>query len=219
MDAGCLVERAGLHDDALELFAKAQDWTSCVRLVLDNARRLMALGRWQTLRDWLDAIPRDAFEHEPRLEYWRGMAMTPISQPRARAQLEIAFERLKAAGDIQGQALAAAAIIDTIYFEWSAFHGFHRWIEALVGIVDAVDLGPVEDELRVRSSLLIATLFVAPGHPMVAKCIARVEEILAEPLDANRKVRAASHLLAYCATAERLQPRAKGRIGHRVRTR
>lgn len=198
------LEATHRFEDAFDLYADAGQWSSCARVILATARGLLAHGRWRTLQNWLGAVPGAAFDDEPRLFYWLGMALMASSPKDSRSPLETAYERLGSAGDATGQALAAAAIIDAIYFEWAAFHDFRIWIEALEVAHEHASYECVDDELRVQSSLLTATLFVAPGHPLLADSVRRIDALLDAPIDTNSKVKAASHLLVYCGTARDL---------------
>ena len=191
-------------EDAFDLYSSAAQWSSCARVILATARGLLARGRWRTLLEWLRAVPGAAFEDEPKLYYWQGMALMASNPMDSRRPLETAYERLGRIGESTGQALAAAAIIDAIYFEWAAFHDFRIWVEALEAAHKRASYECVDDELRVQSSLLTATLFVAPGHPLLALSVRRIDALLEEPIDTNSKVKAASHLLVYCGTARDL---------------
>lgn len=203
--AAFVLEQAERFEDAFDLFAGAEQWDSCTRILLATARTLLARGRWRTLEHRLRALPAGEFEREPRLLYWTGMARMAANPREARNSLESAFQQLGRTGDRTGQVLAAAAIIDAIYFEWASFHDFNAWIGALGAIGQHAAFDNVEDELRVQSSLLTATLFVAPGHPLLGRSVRRIETLLGEPVDANSRIKAASHLLAYCGTARDLQ--------------
>lgn len=209
------LEAGGRCEEAIDLYAQAEQWASCSRVILTTARDLLAKGRWRTLSDWLRALPPDRLDLEPRLLYWQGMGLMAADPRSARAPLEAAYRKLGTIGDVAGQALAAAAIIDAIYFEWASFHDFHAWIESLATLPDQAFRGDVGDELRVQSSLLTATLFVAPGHPLLLRSVRRIDALLDEPLDADSKVKAASQLLVYCGTARDLPlaMRVEARVG------
>lgn len=198
------LEATKRFEDAFDLYSSAGQWNSSARVLLATARGLLARGRWRTLLDWLGLLPGAVFEHEPRLFYWLGMALMASNPRDSRGPLEAAYERLGRKGDSTGQALAAAAIIDAIYFEWAAFHDFKIWIEALDVAHKNASYDCVDDELRVQSSLLTATLFVAPGHPLLADSVRRIDALLDEPIDTNSRIKAASHLLVYCGTARDL---------------
>jgi LuxR family transcriptional regulator, maltose regulon positive regulatory protein len=200
--AAQLLSAGGEHQDAFTLYCEVADWDAASRLALRQASALLALGRLQTLKEWILQLPPASMEKEPWLGYWLGNALIPISHREARAQFEAAFALFAARGDTLGQAMSASAVIDTIYFEWSQFQPFTRWIDILAGLLDKLSFGDrIDHELRAYSSFLIGALFVAPGHEMLPSCVERVTGLLDENLNFNSRIHVASHLLAYCGTA------------------
>jgi LuxR family maltose regulon positive regulatory protein len=195
-----LLETRGLTDDAFTLYREAQEWEAATQLILKQARRLLAQGRGQTLRDWIAAVPSVRGEHGAWLSYWLGASLVEVDQAQSRSQLERAFAGFEISGDLVGQTLAACGVIDSYYFEWSDFRPMARWIAALEKLLSrAPVLDSQETELHVYSSLLIAMLYGQPGHPMLSLCVQRVMEMLDLDLEVNHRVTAATFLVSYCA--------------------
>lgn len=204
--AARLLEAAGMFDDAFELFRDARDWPAAARLIERRAADLLAHGRGQTLREWIQDLPTTILPTRPWLRYWLGASLIPVSQPDARENLGAAFNDFGLRGEFLGQALAAAKIIDAYIFEWTDFQPIRRWVDVLDGLIDRLHL--VNDpaaECRIQSSLLLGALYVAPGHPRLIQCVRRVTEMLDEQLEPNEKLDAAMMLLAYCNLASDAQ--------------
>ncbi|MBX9632610.1 MAG: hypothetical protein K2X67_18960 [Burkholderiales bacterium] len=204
--AARLLEAVGMFDDAFELFRDARDWQAAARLIERRASDLLAHGRGQTLREWIQDLPNAILPTRPWLRYWLGASLVPVSQPAAREHLEAAFDEFGSRGELLGQALAAAKVIDAYIFQWTDFHPIRRWVDVLDGLIDRLHL--VNDpaaECRIQSSLLLGALYVAPGHPRLIQSVRRVTEMLDEQLDPNEKLDAAMMLLAYCNLASDAQ--------------
>lgn len=200
--AARLLEAAGAFDDAFELFREAIDWPAAGRLIRRRASDLLAHGRGQTLREWIQALPEGMLEEHPWLRYWLGTSLVPVDQPDARGHLERAFGLFAALGDRPGQCLAAAGIIETYFFEWADFRHMRRWVDALDGLMDRMHVAQSSRwEQRVVTSMILGMLYSAPDHPRIATCVTRATEMLDEDLDVDTKLTVALILLSYCNLA------------------
>ena len=200
--AARLLEAAGMFDDAFELFREARDWPAASRLIERRASDLLAQGRGQTLREWIQSLPPDTVQAHPWVRYWLGTSLVPLSQNDAREHLESVYDLFRERGEVIGQALVAAGIIDSYVFQWTDFRPILRWVDELDGLVDRLHLvNDLAAERRIQSSLLLGALYTAPGHPRLLRCVNRVTEMLDEHLDPNSKLDAAMMLLAYCNVA------------------
>jgi DNA-binding SARP family transcriptional activator len=198
--AARLLEGQGQSDDAFALYRRVGEWDAVRALVLRLAPLLLAQGRGQTLREWIHAMPVEQITEWPWVGYWLGQALMAEDQKKARNQFETAFALFSKAKDDMGQVLAACAVIDTVYFEWSDFRPLATWIEAIEGLLD----GPLvfdspETEIKVYSSLLVAMLYGKPRHARFFASVDRVRMLLSREMDVNQKVNAATFLLTYCA--------------------
>jgi ATP/maltotriose-dependent transcriptional regulator MalT/DNA-binding SARP family transcriptional activator len=200
LHAASLLEEYGLPDDAVLLYADADEWNSMARLIREAAPSLLAQGRGQTLREWIGMLPMERAEADAWLLYWLGASLIPVDQEKARQRLEQAFARFEHDRDLKGQALAACGVIDSYYYEWSDFRQMPRWIAALERVLEqGLTFDAPETELHVYSSLLIAMLYGQPGHPLLPMCVDRVTEMIDQKIDVNHRVMGATFLLSFCA--------------------
>jgi LuxR family transcriptional regulator, maltose regulon positive regulatory protein len=196
--AARLLDARGSHDEAFQIFHEVQDWPSAQRLIERHAEALLAKGRGQTLRDWIVALPPATLENAPWLRYWLGTSLVPLNQKEARSHLERAFGQFAADGDPMAQALAAAGVIESYFFEWSDFHPMRRWMDTLEPLLDRLSFaGNFRREQKIYTSLLLAILFAAPGHRLLRRTVSRVTEMLDEDMDVNSKASTAMILLSY----------------------
>ena len=200
--AARLLEARLDFDDAVQLFQDAGDWAAARRLIERHAQTLLAHGRGQTLRDWVLALPHEVLEEAPWLRYWLGASLIPLEQRQTRGHLERAFAQFAASGDATGQALSAAGLIDSYFFEWSDFRPMRRWVDTLDPLLERMHFsGDPRNERKIYTSLLIGMLYAAPDHRLLPRTVDRVTEMLDEEMDVNSKVSIAMILLSYCNLA------------------
>ena len=193
---------AGQFENAFPLYADAGDWAAAERLVLESAAKLIEQGRWQTLVQWIEALPQARLDANPWVRYWLGRSTTFVDPATARPQLEMAYQAFVDAGDEVGQLLSATTILEGIYFEFDDLRPMDPWIERLVALIGKGVRPPTrDDDLRANSAVLMGATFRVPGHSMLGSCLHRVQELLKEPFDANIKVAAACMLHEYAAVA------------------
>ena len=196
--AARLLEARQDVDNAFLLFHDTRDWSAAQRLIERHAETLLGHGRGNVLRDWILALPDGIVEDAPWLLYWLGMSLLAVEQKQARGQLERAFGQFAAQSDHIGQALSAAGVVDSYFFEWSDFKPMRRWVDTLEPLLERARFSiSATIERRIFSSLLIGMLYVAPGHRLLPYVVNRVTEMLDEDMDVNTKVSIAHSLLSY----------------------
>ncbi len=199
LNAASLLEVSGQTLDAIAILVELAQWTRAAELIVAQAPKLIAQGRWQTLHAWLQGLPEAVLEQEPWLVYWWGISLLAVNQDDARKLLERAHRLMQAAGDAGGQLQAAAGVIDSHYYQWASFAEVDRWIVVIQALLEAKPVfDSVEAELHVYSSLLIAIAYREPANPMLPDCVARVAQLLDTDADVAQRVTAGTFLLGYC---------------------
>ena len=96
--AAAILETAGYREHSVALYLEAQDWPAARTVILELAGELHGTARWQTLQQWIEALPAEEVAAEPWLLYWLGMVAI-AQQPRQAAQtLERAYCCIRRAG-------------------------------------------------------------------------------------------------------------------------
>jgi DNA-binding SARP family transcriptional activator len=204
--AARLLEARSDFDNAFKLFCEARDWLAARRLVERHAETLLAQGRGSVLRDWILALPSNVVESAPWLRYWLGTSLIQLDQREAISNLERAFGQFAAVGDAMAQALCAAGVIDSYFYDWSDFHSMRRWLGTLETLLERLHFAATAGaERRIHTSLLLAMLYVAPEHRLLPEVVARVTEMLDEEMDVNSKMSMAMNLLGYCGFASDIE--------------
>jgi DNA-binding SARP family transcriptional activator len=196
--AASLLVEAGQTENAIPLLAQAGDWAAAARLILVESAQMLARGHSQTLTNWVRALPSWYVAATPRLLYCLGMAQIASDPEAARATLERSYERFAAESNPLGQALAAAAIVQTYYLRFDHLLGLPRWVDELTRLLSGDLVFPsAETELHVRSMLQMAMTYVRPDHPELPRCAERVESLISRGLETNLTISAAALLLTY----------------------
>ena len=97
------LEAGGDVADALQLHVDNEDWPRATVLILKQARRLIAEGRWQTLKSWAALLPAAHVARTPWLVLWLASSLILVNSLKTRAMLERAFDRFVIDGDKLGQ--------------------------------------------------------------------------------------------------------------------
>ncbi len=186
--AGELLDACGHLEAAFDLLCEAKAWSQAEALILRQASWLLGQGRGETLRGWIVLLPKSNIETNAWLRYWLGVSLVQVDQIQARAELEHAFGAFRKSGDTVGQMRSISSVIDTYFFEWSHWQPLDRWIAALEPLMlDHPTYPSREIEFDINCSMLIATLYRRPGHPLLQTCVERVTSLLESDLDVNRK--------------------------------
>jgi ATP/maltotriose-dependent transcriptional regulator MalT len=191
----------GQMEEAIPLFVAGTAWESAIRMIVTQAQALIALGRWQTVQQWIESLPEPIRNTTLWLRFWRGMCRLRVDPANARLDLETAFALFHERDDALGQALAATAINEAHMVEWIDYRRLDRWIaciEALLGRRD-VALPTLDTELAVRASLFTAIVLRQTYREDIPHLARQLVDLLRYDLDPNYKLLAARGIFVYGA--------------------
>lgn len=93
--------------------------------------------------------------------------------------MELAHAGFRHHGDIVGQVVAIAGIMETQFFFWSLFPVLDPWITEMCALLDTEPFFPnAEMEVRAYGSLLMATHHRAPRNPWLSRIVERIRALL-----------------------------------------
>ena len=193
-----LLAASGDTADAVRLHIENADWNAATGLILKRAAGLVVEGRWRTLEAWIALLPREHVARTPWLTLWMGNSLVLVAPAKARALLELAFDRFLAAEDALGQAVAAAGIIECHNIESSAFTAMDPWLAALERLLTGgLLLSSPSTRLRVHAALMLAAMHRQPGHWIVQVCVREGLAMLGQDIPASMKADIATQLLQF----------------------
>lgn len=129
--AADILERDLCFGRAIELRAQAGDIPNAVRVLCEQAMKLMMQGRYETIRQWIHYFPEQATNQVPWLNYWKGISLLAINPFEALSILEQCYPHFKQQSDVKGMYLCWCAIVDAYSFAWSDFTPANKWVEEL----------------------------------------------------------------------------------------
>jgi DNA-binding SARP family transcriptional activator len=192
------LEAQGDPAGAFALYAAANDWSSASRVVLMQAGALLGQGRWQTLHEWIRALPVVLVASVPWLTFWSGACQCYIDPAGGRSTLAHAFAGFRQQGDLVGQALSACAVLESNFAEWGNFAGRDEWRDALTDVLERGPAFPSPSiELRVWSGLMLVLAHTKPPHPLAERCVRRISDLCGAALPDGERLMAATPLLMY----------------------
>src|SRR5262249_2116156 len=121
----------GEVEEAFDLFVEAADWSGAARLVVESAPALLDEGRGKLIVDLIERLPGEPGASVPGLQFWGGSALLDIDMPRAERWLEPAFRAFDASGDVTGQLMSAALIVESHYYALSDYSTLDSWVPIL----------------------------------------------------------------------------------------
>jgi LuxR family transcriptional regulator, maltose regulon positive regulatory protein len=206
------LERSGSVAEAFHLLREAQAWNVASELILRHAADLTSHGRFQTLADWISALPETVRQAEPWLAYWYGRALVPLDPASGRRMLEQAHAGFRRDAVVAGEVVSAAGIIDSIFIDNRYFVEMDPWIEVLNCRFKTFDDLPSQSmQLQVCSSGLIAMLYRQPDNRAISSYLAHIVSLLELEIDVNNRISAAISVLIYACVSGAFV------TGHRVR--
>src|SRR3990172_2069093 len=126
--AAALLEQAGYAEDAAALHRESGDWKELSRLILSQARSLVAQGRYQTLLEWLGALPREVLNDNPWLLHWNGVCLMPFSPAESRACFEEALGKFDARREGPGGFRSWVGVVESIITPMENLIPLDGWI-------------------------------------------------------------------------------------------
>ena len=192
----------GHTENAFALYVEAEDWDAAEGLLIESSPNLIGQGRWQTLDQWVNALPQHRLVANPWVAYWLGRSKNLVNPASARPSLDAAYRAFTETGDEVGQLLSATAMLEGYYFEYENFRPMDPWIERVATLLKRGVLPfAKEDELRANLVLIMGAAMRASPLSMHEICLNRVAELLKSTFAANTKVTAAGMLHEYAAVA------------------
>jgi len=197
--AAALLEHRGDIEAAIRLYCEAERWPEAERLIVAQAPALLSQGRWRTFDEWIARLPADHVEGSAWLGYWIGMSRLPLEPAAAHDRLERAFLQFSQANEASGALLAAAGVSQAVQLEGANFFLIDQWVPVLERLIEAAPVfSSPRAELAAYSGMLAALTLRAPAHPLAERCVDRILALLAETIDVNQRLAAASGLMLYC---------------------
>ena len=129
--AALLLRDAGQIEDAVALLVEAGQWNDVAPIVLDEADAMLEQGRNETLAGWLDMLPLELIDADPRLLRICAAARAQGSPHAARRLYERAFEGFRREDDADGMVQSCCGIIDAVILEFDDVTPLDRWTETL----------------------------------------------------------------------------------------
>ena len=203
--AGQILEQTQRHNEAFALYQAASDWESAVRLTLDQAQTLLAQGRGETLRQWINALPQEIAAQNAWLSYWYGISLLAGAPDEARPPLEQAYWQFQKVGDDLGQVASCSAIVMAYLADLTDFRSMGVWIDRLDLLLGAnPDFQSPVAELQVNAALAYYAHLCRPRADFYESVVKRSLQLLATDMPVDDKMVPACLLLHAVREAGRI---------------
>ncbi len=157
--SAALLEAAESPEEALALYREGLEWDDVARLIGAHAETMLAQGRGETVRRWVEELPPDIQNKYPWMLYWAAASHAPLAPREARHEYTKAFELFETqpTPDPTGRILAASGALDAILYEQDDLSLMDRWMAVLD---DAVKSGAAFPSAAVEARVL-CSMFTA----------------------------------------------------------
>ncbi|MBI5606501.1 MAG: hypothetical protein HY879_24475 [Deltaproteobacteria bacterium] len=154
-----LLEESGQIEEGAELFLQAGDYENVIRLILGQGASLLGQGRNQTLREWLNGLPRQVVETSPWIQYWMGMCCQFDDPAQSRRCFEEAFRAFEGLGEKTGLFLSWAGLVFLLANSLEDIKTLDRWSATFDDLINRFGFIPTEEiELKVLPVLLYSAI-------------------------------------------------------------
>ncbi len=197
--AAQLLEAAGEIEDTVALRIESREWDELKRVIDEHAASMLALGRGETLEQWLEALPEERLGQDPWMLYWMGACRFPHAQRESRRLFAQAYEMFKAQPepDASGLFAACAGVLDALLYELDDLTLLDPWIGEVEDLLARyTDLPATVHGARLTCNMYMALVFRQPHHPEIEAWGERTSAILQSTTDTNLKLRAAMMLVS-----------------------
>lgn len=108
--AARLLAERGRVEESLEAYRESQDWESIAYLLHGVGHEWLERGRFRYIQRWLEELPAELREFEPRLLEMQGMLLTQLDSEEASRLLERAARIHRKRGDGASESAALGAL-------------------------------------------------------------------------------------------------------------
>ena len=155
--AAALMRAAGHVEDAVTLLIDCASWPEVAAIAAEQASAMLAQGRSETLGRWLELLPAELLDKDPRLLAAAAACRLHASPRAARRLFERAFEGFRALGDTAGMLASCRGVVEALIVEFDDLAPLDQWIAELSKLLEGR-----EDEAA-AATLAKATLLRASG--------------------------------------------------------
>jgi len=196
--AGQVLIGEGQVDEGMDLLIAAQSWGPAIEQIRQQAPMQLRSGRWQTLGQWIAALPQETVTEDPWLTFWRAHAEMPRDLVEAREDFRRAYLQFKEQGDPAGCYLAWSGAVDTFTYVWGEFVPLDFWMDEMEALRKRFPAYPsLEIEAQVTCGMIGAAIWRRADHPMMREWVAAGIALLDKPIDRVVKVRTGHLALLY----------------------
>jgi len=109
-----ILEQSGYIEDAAVLLREVGDWEAMSQLILFQGKSLVSQGRYQTVLEWLGALPVEMIKGNSWLLCWKGVCLIPFNPAESRACFEEALATFDERREAHGVFLSWAGAVESI---------------------------------------------------------------------------------------------------------
>ncbi|MEW6571107.1 MAG: BTAD domain-containing putative transcriptional regulator [Nitrospirota bacterium] len=190
-----LLEESEQMEDAADLYKKSLDFNGLARIVRKFGQSLVDQGRHQTLREWIDIIPKEIFPQNAWLLYRKGTCYLPFDPAKSCTFFEEAFKRFSSDKDVSGCFLAWSGVVESIIYGSEGLKPVDRWGSLLDGMIKEYKGFPSDYiESTVTCSMLKAISLRGSSFTNTEEWVKRARAMIQRSLDISIRIKLLTNL-------------------------
>ena len=194
---GQFLVKEGQSEDAITMFRASATYEEMEGVILAQAPALAVQGRFQTLKNWLEALPSDHYHQQPWLLYWQAACNRVFNFPRSQKEFERAFDLFGEQENREGALASWIRIMEGIVIQGSNTETFREWKVRLENILGTPETFPSKVlEAQVKCCLLGSLWFYEPKSFALQKLADEVLRLFPLIPTLFEQVQMAAHIMA-----------------------
>ncbi|MEW6053047.1 MAG: BTAD domain-containing putative transcriptional regulator [Nitrospirota bacterium] len=196
--AAVLLEDSGRMEDAIGLFRESGDIEGIVRIIQKWAGTLVEQGRYQTLSNWLEYLPKDVLSDNPGILYWMGVCRLPFNPAESQIHFEVAFHKFNKRNKGPETFLSWAGVVDSIMYGHEGLKSLDRWFPVIDDLTKKYrNFHDDHVESGILCSLVRALSLRRPAKSRMEMWADRIQTFIQESRDVSVKISALTTLGCY----------------------
>ena len=184
--AAALLRGAGHLEDAVSLLAECRDWGDIARIAAEEADHMLVQGRSEMLCGWLELLPPELIDADPRLLRAHAASRVHASPRTARHLFARAYDGFHRAGDPRGMTQSCCGMVNAIIAEFDDLTALDHWMHTLAELLaGAQGTAPPSPDPAAAATLVRAMLLRDPGNEALERWLDHAERVSRSAVDAR----------------------------------
>ncbi len=181
-----VLEENGYDEDVVYLLCEAGKWTEAIRIILAHAPKMVSRGRWQTLWNWMHALPEAERKNNAWFVFWTGVCLIHSTPKESKKNFRRAIEMFGKTDDAIGSFFSLTGLMETLVYNFDTFIEYDELIRLMNELLEKHPRYPSpEIEVRVTAAMFPAHFLRQPHSPTLKYWETRARKLIKKTSNPN----------------------------------